>query len=325
MTTKTAYRVAIVIVNYRTPDLVEACLHSLQSEQTPDLNFQVFIGDASSGDGSSDKIKRFIAEQNLSWAMCYEIGQNGGFAFGNNHILQTKVLPEAGFDYIYFLNPDTYIRPKAVRALVQFLSTHPKAGVAGSRLENPDGSPRSFGFRTPTPWREFFRGARLGLLDRLFPKASITIHSLTETTQVDWVSGASFMMPIEVLNEVGLMDDGYFLYFEETDLMKRVQAKGFEIWHVAESRIVHLAGQATGVRTDEQPSEVTSIARLSPFWLQSRARFMRKHFGKSGAWLATGLFLAGDVVYRLHALLRGRSVQNPPRLWHDYLLQRRGR
>ena len=69
-----------------------------------------------------------------------------------------------------------------------------------------------------------------------------------QTSQVDWVTGASFMMPRSVLEDIGLMDDGYFLYFEETDLMARAHKAGYSVWHVAESCVVHLAGQATGVR-----------------------------------------------------------------------------
>lgn len=307
--------IAVVIVNYRTPDLVIECLRSLEEEVAFGTDLRVFVGDADSGDSSDEKISAFIANNRLTWATCFPIGKNGGFAYGNNHIIRTHVLPNARFDYVHFLNPDTYIRPGAVRVLADFLRQHPAAGVVGSRLENPDGTGRSFGFRQPNPWREFFRGAKLDFLFRLVPSASITIENLSKTQKVGWVTGASFMVPRPVLEKVGLMDDRYFLYFEETDLMVRIREAGYEVWHIAESKVVHLAGQATGVRAGAPGRK----KRLSPHWLKSRSLFFRNHYGRAGALLGTLLFLLGDVFYRAHRLLLGRPISDPPHLWHDYL------
>lgn len=309
--------VAIIIVNYRTPALVNACLDSLENEAGDMLRFQVFVGDAQSQDNSVETISAYIHKRGMQdWVTCFDIGRNGGFAYGNNAIYQAYVAPDPAFDYVHFLNPDTYIHAGGVQALAAFLSARPDVGVAGSRLENPDGSWRAYGFRFPTPWREFFRGARLGVLEKLVPQAPVNIAGLSETREVDWVTGASFMMPRAVLDEVGLMDDGYFLYFEETDLMSRVHAAGYKVWHVAESRVVHLAGQSTGVRSGD-----AEIRRLSPVWLKSRTRFMRKKYGVAGVMLANVLFLTGDLLYRLKCLLLLRAIQDPPHLWRDYLAQ----
>jgi len=311
-------QIAIVIVNYKTPELVVGCLNSLQAERAAGADFQVFIGDAESQDDSVEIINAHIKAENMTWALCYDLGQNGGFAFGNNAILKDHVLHDPRFSHVYFLNPDTYIHPNAIAALRSFLDTHPNVGVVGSRLENPDGSGRAYGFRAPTPWREFFRGARFGLFNKWLPSVSMTIANLKTNAEVDWVTGASFMMPRKVLEQVGLMDDAYFLYFEETDLMMRVRNAGYAVWHVAGSRVVHLAGQATGVR-NAHGQDPEPIARLSPFWLQSRKRFFRRHYGKFQAGLATVLFLTGDLIYRIHRILRRRPIENPPHLWRDYL------
>lgn len=276
---------------------------------------RVFIGDADSGDNSVTLIQDYIAAEGIGkWAQCFGIGRNGGFAYGNNEIFRRFVAPDPSFTHVHFLNPDTYIRPGAVTALVRFLEAHRGAGVAGSRLENPDGSPQSCAFRFPAPWREFFRGACSSVLDRLVPSSVVTIPTPTTTQEADWVSGASFMMPRRVLDDVGLMDDGYFLYFEETDLMARVRRHGLSVWHVHDSRVVHLEGQST-----KQHSEQPEVRRASPIWLQSRARFLRKHHGRSGAALGNFLFLSGNIVYLLHRTVRGRPVQNPLHVWRDYL------
>ena len=124
------------------------------------------------------------------------------------------------------------------------------------------------------------------------------------------------MVRRSVLEDIGLMDDGYFLYFEETDLMMRARMARYAVWHVASSRVIHLAGQSTGVRSNDQ----NTIPQLpSPHWLASRNRYMHKYFGRFGAVRANAFFLMGDLVYRLHRLLRARPIENPPRLWRSYL------
>jgi len=303
--------VAVVIVNYKTPELVKACLDSLVGEQTPDLRLKVYVGDADSRDGSVEIVSRYIAEKGLDFCSCFAIGTNGGFAYGNNYIVEHKVLDDADVDYVHFLNPDTYVRPGAIKALVEVLKMHPKAGVAGSRLENPDGSLRAYGFRFPAPWREFFRGARLSALDRLVPGAAVKIPDLGDTRLVDWVTGASFMMPRGVIDRVGLMDPDYFLYFEETDLMSRVRRAGYEVWHASDSRVVHLQGSATGVKSD------APVKRVPAYWYQSRFKFFRDRYGLLRAVLANLAFLAGDLLYRAHRTLRRQPIEDAPFLWRD--------
>ena len=307
-------KIGIVMVNYRTPDLVIDCLKTLAEEMRDaagEFSISVFIGDSRSGDESCDRINDFIQSAGLDDMLCYDIGRNGGFAYGNNHGFTTHVLPDPEIEFVHFLNPDTYIRPGAVRRLAAFLRDHPKAGVVGSRLENPDASLRAYAFRFPTPWREFFRGARLSVLERLVPSAPVPIKGLAETREVDWVTGASFMLPRRVFAEVGQMDPGYFLYFEEVDLMARVRKAGYQVWHVAESRVVHLAGQATGMRSGDPPK------RLSRDWYQSRFKFFRAHHGWAGAVLANLLFIAGDLIYRGRRRVLGQPIEDPPHLLRD--------
>lgn len=280
------------------------------------MDLSVFVGDANSGDRSLQIIGDFIEQEALSWATCFAIGRNGGFAYGNNAILTRHVLPDRDVSYVYFLNPDTYIRTGAIEALLSFLQTHPDAGIVGSQLENPDGTLQSSAFRIPSPIREFFRGARLKFFDQVFPSTDVTINTMEKTCQVDWVSGASFMARRDLLDDIGLMDDGFFLYFEETDLMMRARASGYTVWYVAQSRVVHLEGQATQDRNSTDDRHTKSP---SSHFLASRQRFMRKHFGVFGPALANIFFLTGDLVYRLHRLLRAKPIENPPHLWSFYL------
>ena len=306
--------VAVIIVNYRTPALTCDCLDSLAEERASGLDFEVFVGDACSGDGSVAQISAHIAARGYDWATCSDNGANDGFAAGNNILIRRYVLPDPRFEAVYFLNPDAYIRPGAVRALLACLADHPGAGVVGSKLENPDGSPRAYGFRFPTPWREFFRGAKLPGIERLLPGVATKIDDLTERAAVDWVSGASFMVRRTVLEEVGLMDDQYFLYFEEVDFLFRIRKAGFEVWHEPQSRVVHLAGQATGIQTN-----AVTQKPMPAYWFQSRWKFFADNYGWPAAVLANLLFLSGDLVYRLHRAVRLKPAANPPKLWQSYL------
>ena len=304
--------IAIVIVNYRTPELAIACAESLLREGDC-ARYKIVIGDAASNDGSSEKLRAFAAQKDLPNLICVDIDKNGGFAYGNNYLLRHHVLNDADITHVHFLNPDTYIREGAVSALANFLDIHPKAGIVGSRLEDPDGTYRAYGFRFPTPWREFFCAARLPGSGKFFPAHAIKIENLTTTREVDWVSGASFMMPRTAIDQIGMMDPEYFLYFEETDLMARAKKLGFEIWHVSDSAVVHLAGASTGMRTGDKPR------RLPAYWFQSRYKYFRDHYGKFGAWCANALCIAGQYIYAAHRFLLRKPNMNPPHFVKDLM------
>lgn len=301
--------IAIVIVNYKTPELVCACLDSLSDELNREVAFEVFVGDAESRDGSTEIISKHIAQREYDWASCDDNGANNGFAAGNNIILRRSVLHTERFKYVYFLNPDTYIRPRAVASLYEFLESHPEAAAVGSRLENSDGSRRAYAFRFPTPWREFFRGVRIPGFDRL----QVRLENLDERFEVDWVSGAAFMVRRSVIDQVGLMDEGYFLYFEEVEFLFRIRKAGYEVWHEPASRVVHLAGQATGVRED-----TVTQKPISEYWLNSRWKFFCDKYGLFQAAIANCLFLLGDLFYRIHRILRGKPLNTPPGSWQSY-------
>lgn len=306
-------KIAIIIINYKTPELVIDCLASLMRESDFFGKFNIYVGDADSKDDSINIINNYIEKNNFDVVNCFSIGGNYGFAYGNNYALINYVLDDLDVEFVYFLNPDTYIHRDAVKALEDALKMHPRAGVVGSRLEDPDGTARASGFRFPTPWREFFRGAQLSFFRRNFPSTEVRIADLEHMQEVDWVTGASFMMPLAVLKKVGLMNAEYFLYFEEVDLMARVRAAGYEIWHIPESRVVHLQGQATGVRAQDHPK------RIPVYWYQSRFKFFYDHYGRGGAVFANMLYLLGDLIYRVHRGMRLKPIMDPPYLWHDML------
>jgi hypothetical protein len=207
------------------------------------------------------------------------------------------------------LNPDTVAREGAIKVLVGFMDGHPRAGIAGSLLENADGGVECSAHRIHSPLSELDAGARLGLLSRLLHRYVVSECPAAEAHQCDWVSGASLIVRREVLEQVGLMDDGFFLYFEEVDFCRRAQQAGWECWYVPDSRVVHLEGASTGIRA--------TAKRRAKYWYDSRRRFFVKHYGIIGLVAADVLWAIGRFSFLLRRGLRlgARSNVNYDPKW----------
>lgn len=306
-------RLWIVIVNYRTADLAIDCLHSLVP-QVGDLDGgRVVIADNASGDGSVEKIEAAIAVAQWSaWASVLPLARNGGFAYGNNAGIREAL--SAGAHCVMLLNPDTIVRNGAIRALVDFMDRHPRAGIAGSLLENADGGVDCSAHRIHSPLSELDSGARLGLLSRLLHHLVVSDRPRSEAHQCDWVSGASLIMRRAVLEDIGPMDERYFLYFEEVDFCCRAKRIGWEVWYVPQSRVMHLEGAATGIRA--------AAKRRPKYWYDSRRRFFVKHYGVSGLVLADFFWATGRATLLLRSVLRlggGQSAHDPKWFMFDLL------
>lgn len=303
----------IVIVNYRTADLVIDCLRSLMP-QTADLGGgRVVIADNASGDGSVEKLHAAIATAGWSgWTEVLPLPSNGGFAYGNNAGIRLALKAGPPADYVMLLNPDTVVRPCALRALVDFMEAHPAAGIAGSLIENPDGGTDRSAHRAPSPLGELDGAARLGVLNRLLHRYTVSPPLRDVAHACDWVSGAAMIVRRKVLEQVGPLDEGYFLYFEEVDFCCRVRDAGWQVWYAPEARILHLEGAATGIRT---------VAKRRPaYWYDSRRRFFVKHHGIIGLLAADLLWTAGRLSYLARvALGLAKRGNDPKRFMFDLL------
>jgi hypothetical protein len=300
--------VSVVIVNYKTADLVVECLASLAAESMAGVD--AIVVDNESGDGSVERIGAAVRERGWgSWCEVVAAGRNGGFAAGNNVGIRRALERATPPGAVHLLNPDTYIRPGAVEALRGFLGERPGVGIVGSRLENPDGSVRRAAFRFPTPVSEFEHQARFGPVSGLLSRWVVAPPLGDGPCRVGWVTGASMMVRREVFERAGLMDEGYFLYYEETDFCAAAARCGWEVWHVPGSRVVHLVGQATGVN---RPGEVRPKPR---YWYESRRRYFAKQGGELRADLAdAALWLGRGVCSVVSALRPGRSVDGSIRM-----------
>jgi N-acetylglucosaminyl-diphospho-decaprenol L-rhamnosyltransferase len=282
--------VAVVVVNYRTPDLAIACVRSLAAERASIPGLEVMLVDNASGDGSPDRMRDGLSDLIDSGFMTLlPLPLNGGFGWGNNQALLRLTARPAPPEFVMLLNPDCEIGHGAIQLLLDEMRAHPRCGVAGSQLVNPDGSLSGSAFRFHSIGTEFIRGARISALHRLLGVRPVLIEA-DRPVDADWVTGAACMFRIDALAEVGLFDDGFFLYFEEVELMHRLQEAGWGARHVPASRVVHIGGAATGVRE----ARAVSAPSVPPFWYQARRRYFARAYG-TGTALAAGLaWLAGD-------------------------------
>ena len=299
-------RLAVVVLNYRTPDLVVDCLASLEDELDPERD-TVIVVDNDSGDGSAEAISRTMAERAWGgWARLVESGRNGGFSFGNNVGMKS-----ARADYYLLLNSDTVVRPGAIAGLLRVMSDHPEIGLLGPRLEWPDGEGQISAFRDISPLGQLLKAAETGALSRQL-MAHVVAIELDEDTDPQWLSFACVMLRREVLRSVGLMDEGYFMYFEDADYARRVRAAGWKVRQWPQAHVVHLRGGSSPVK------ELSRLRkRLPRYYYESRARYFRRHFGRAGLLAANVFWILGLGIARLRQVIHRRAIRSPAFSWRD--------
>lgn len=307
--------VLVVTVNYRSSRLAVDSLRSLESEVQAMPNLRAAIVDNNSGDDSVEVLSQAIANNNWQdWATLMPSSHNGGYAYGNNYAIRPALASEDPPDYFLLLNPDTRIYPGAVQTLVDFMDDHPHAGICGSSLEEADGSPFGIAFRFPSMLSELDGGLRLGFVSNLLARWKIPQQMGDELKEVDWLSGASLLIRREVFETIGLMDDEYFLYYEETDFCLQAKRAGWSCWYVPTSRVMHIAGQSTGVtvRTDKPK-------RMPDYWFESRRRYFIKNHG----WLYTALtdwiWIHSFALWRMRRLIQRKPDPDPPNFLWDFI------
>ena len=307
--------VLVVIVNYRTAGLTIDCLRSLRDEVATVPGPRVIVTDNASGDDSVTRIAEAIASNGwASWVTLQPLDRNGGFACGNNAAIEPALRGSAAPDYVLLLNPDTVVRPGAIGALVDFMEAHRQVGIAGSRLENPEGTPQSSAFRFPTVVSELEEGLRIGWVSHLLAGRRVAPAPPASHCRTDWVAGASMIIRKAVFDAIGLLDERYFMYYEEVDFCRRASKAGWPCWYVPESRIVHLVGQSSGV-TDVK----LALKRRPAYWFESRRRYFLTHCGRVATFLADLFWTAGFAQWRVRRAILAKPDPDPARLLADFI------
>jgi len=221
-------RVGVVIVNYRTPEMVVACLERLEQERSLLASIEAVVVDNASGDDSVALLSAKLGDAPFAeWVQFLPLPLNGGFGWGNNEAILSLLARDMPPEAILLLNPDTMIEPGAVAALVRDMKGRGDAGAIGSQLVNQDGTLAGSAFRFPSISREFLRGLGIAKVGRLLRIAPVLIP-VGEVGPVDWVTGASVLIRTQALHDAGMFDSGFFLYFEEVELMHRFAVHGWK-------------------------------------------------------------------------------------------------
>ncbi|MBK7875215.1 MAG: glycosyltransferase family 2 protein [Planctomycetes bacterium] len=315
-----AARVLVVIVNYRTPELVLDCLDSLEDEVRAHPGTRVVVVENGSGDASAAILAKGIETRGFgAWVELRIEAHNGGFAAGNNVALAPalELPPSERPDWFWLVNPDTIVRPGALRALLEFFDAHADAGLAGSRLEYEDGTQHDSRYRFPTIWSEIDGALRLGFVSRLLRRWEISPPLVLHDHEIGWVAGASLILKRAVLESIGLFDERYFLYYEETDLCLRARDAGHRCWYVPKSRVAHLVGRSSGVTSLREPPK-----RRPRYWFESRRYYFEKHHGYIYALATDAAFAACFALWRVRRRLQGKPDEDPPHFLGDFLRAR---
>jgi GT2 family glycosyltransferase len=298
---ETAIDLSVIVVSYNTRELLRDCLTSV-GPGCEGLSAEVFVVDNASSDGSADMVRKEFPQVRL-----VVNDSNLGFAAANNLGLE-----RAKGRYIVLLNSDTQIRQAAMTTLVKFMDARPTAGYCGPRLLNADGSLQASARRFPTVLSAAF--SMLGL-DRRYPHSrhALSLHSVSRSGNpfpADWLSGACLMVRSAAMAQVGLMDAGFFLYFEETDWCRRMACAGWEGWYVPQAEVLHLGGQsvprgeAAGPFSGDHPVH----------WARSRRRYMRRYCGSVGsAFEELLLVVLYSVIWMRHRWRRGDQSRDKAR------------
>jgi GT2 family glycosyltransferase len=304
----------VVIVNYCTGQLVTHCLESLEVEREHGSRMRVIVVDNDSSDGSADLIDHVIQSRNWDWVDLLRSPDNRGFGAGNNLGIDWALEADDPADLIWLLNPDTRVMPGATDALVRFMARHPRAGIAGSALLLADGEPWPYAFRFPSLLGEIERGSRLGIVSRLLRNCAPLRLMGRKCEKVDWVSGASFVIRRDLLEDGLRFDEGYFLYYEETDFCLHAARMGWECWYVPDAVVLHIAGQSTGITGTQ-----IKLRRLPAYWFNSRQRYFLKNHGRFYGILADVSWMAAHALARFKQLLRPGPDPDPPHIFQDFL------
>ncbi|NBD15138.1 MAG: glycosyltransferase [Cyanobacteria bacterium] len=288
---------AIIILNYRTPTLVIECLSALQNQVEADKH-SVIVVDNASGDGSVTQIERAITTNNWRpWVQVLPSPINGGFSAGNNFGIEAVVA-----DAYLLLNSDTVVQAGAIKALLNALRTHPEAGIISPRLEWSDGTPQISCFRYHSPVSELIASAATGPITKLLKFYDVPIPVSDEPIEPEWTSFACVLIRRAVIDQVGLMDEGYFMYFDDIDYCRRTRDAGWKILHWPEAHVVHLRGGSGSVKTD-----VASCKRPPTYLYQSRSRYFTKFYGSIGLLTANLFWLAGRSISLVRELVNHKQ------------------
>lgn len=289
---------SVIILNYATPRLTIDCAKSVLPE-IESLEGELIIVDNASPDDSRRRIALWREGLAPSAPVRVVLSEkNGGFASGVNLGINAG---EA--EFYGLLNSDTLARPGAFAALLAAMRADSKLGILGPKITDADGAAQISRFRHPTPLGEFVEAAGTDIVYRLLRRHVVPIAP-DEEAEAEWIGFPCVLLRKAMIDDIGLLDERYFMYFEDCDYCRRAGAKGWKIGQCLEAEVAHFHGASSRIATIMQ-----SRKRLPAYYYASRARYFIAWRGRAGFIAANLLWLIG----RAASFLRLLALKPPRR------------
>lgn len=307
---------SILIVTYNSRRLIDPLLTHLQQELAH-LDAEVVLVDNASYDGTAQQVRAAHP-----WVRVIDSTTNLGFAAGNNLAAR-----HARGRHLLLLNPDALPAPGALRRGITLMDQHPQAGLGGGELRGTDGSRQPSARMFPTLRDEFFTLAGLAArhpTSRLFGRLDRRWADPEQAALVDWIPGAFVFIPAAVWARLGGFDERFFMYYEEVDLCRRLQAAGLQVHYWPELKATHIGGASA--RTVAQAQVSKSGSQLERWRMRSALLYYRKQHGPAAAALLHALERGWHRLRQLKARLQGRAgcaaafdahCRQLAQAWHD--------
>jgi GT2 family glycosyltransferase len=286
----------VIIVNWNVKNFLKGCLESIY-RFTRGIEFEVFVVDNNSSDGSRDMVKADFPQVRL-----IENSQNLGFAASNNIALK-----ECASEYVLLLNPDTELADNSLKAMVEYMDAHAEAGCIGCKLFFGDGSLQHSCRTFPSIFTDLMDNLFLAWI---FPRSTffnsyrMGYWSHDHVREVDVPAGACLMVRYDIIRSIGFFDTRFFLYYDEIDLCRRIKNGGWKIFFVPYMKIIHYSNKSS----KQIPLDIIR-------WMnRSKLLFFEKHYGRwSIIFLLLSLMMRGFIVWVIFPvswLLSGRPRDN---------------
>ncbi len=256
------FDLSIIIVNWNTKGHLQKCLDSIYNN-TKDLVFEIIVIDNDSSDDSVKMVKDSFPQVNLIVNQ-----KNVGFAAANNQAIR-----KSSGEYILLLNPDTIVMPNSIKIMFNFIKSNSDIGIVGPKILGSDGKIQLTCARNfPTLPRIFFD---ISTLSKRFPKSrifgsySMGYWDHNDEREIDSILGACMLIRRKMLDKIGLLDENFFMYAEDTDLCMRAKKANWKIWYLPKAQIVHFGGQSSRIDIENMTIESQ----------ESMYKFFKKHRG----------------------------------------------
>ncbi|MEM7524165.1 MAG: glycosyltransferase family 2 protein [Pseudomonadota bacterium] len=291
------------IINYKTGALTIQCVRSVLDD-IGDLDVHVVVVDNASGDGSVEEIADWIAalkaEAPAEAARVELVRSPTNTGFSGGHNIGVAAHPAEAY---LVLNSDAVLRPGALASLLAAARAHPGAGLIAPRLEDEDGAPQVNCFRAHSWASELIAAAHTGFVTRALRRRDMPLPIDPSPDDIEWVSFACVLLRDDMVRAIGAMDEGFFLYCEDTEYCVRARRAGWSVRFTPEARVVHFRGGSAPVK-----ALVKARKRPPAYLYASRTRIHRIANGRLGPLLANLAWLAGRAV----ALARRLVGRAPP-------------